>query len=77
RLTLDIMLGAPWPMLLVWGPRRITAYNQAYADLAGPHHPAAPVRTPRALVPALPCVAGRNIPAPIRPPAKGRRPSVG
>ena len=42
RLAIDVMLGAPWPLLLVWGPRRITAYNQAYADLAGPHHPAAP-----------------------------------
>lgn len=42
RLAVDILLGAPWPMLLVWGPRGIPVYNQAYADLAGPHHPRAP-----------------------------------
>lgn len=42
RVAIDIMLGSPWPMLLVWGPQHITAFNQAYAQLAGPHHPGAP-----------------------------------
>jgi CheY-like chemotaxis protein len=42
RLSMDIMLGAPWPMLLVWGPKQIVAFNQAYAALAGPQHPPAP-----------------------------------
>jgi CheY-like chemotaxis protein len=42
RLAIDIVLGAPCPMLLVWGERRIMAFNPAYADLCGPPHPAAP-----------------------------------
>ncbi|QYF93414.1 response regulator [Massilia sp. PAMC28688] len=42
RLSMDILLGSPFPMLLVWGERRIVAYNSAYAELAGPHHPPAP-----------------------------------
>ncbi|WP_426105757.1 response regulator [Massilia sp. TSP1-1-2] len=42
RLSMEIMLGAPSPMLLLWGPRRIAAFNAAYAELAGPQHPPAP-----------------------------------
>lgn len=42
RLTMDILLGSPYPMLLVWGERRVVAYNAAYAELAGPHHAPAP-----------------------------------
>lgn len=38
----DIVRGSPWPMLLAWGPRDILVYNDAYAALAGPHHPPAP-----------------------------------
>ncbi|WP_431479283.1 response regulator [Massilia eburnea] len=32
RLTLDIMLNSPLPMLLMWGRRQIMLYNQAYAS---------------------------------------------
>lgn len=42
RLCMDILLDSPWPMLLVWGDQKIVAYNEAYADLAGPRHPPAP-----------------------------------
>lgn len=41
-LAVDIVLDSPWPMLLLWGTRRVTVFNTAYADLAGPHHPRAP-----------------------------------
>lgn len=52
RLAVDIMLDSPWPMLLVWGERRITAFNEAYARLAGPRHPQAPGGNVPALWPA-------------------------
>ncbi|HEX8613624.1 MAG TPA: response regulator [Telluria sp.] len=42
RLCVDILLNTPLPMLLVWGPRRIVVFNDAYAELAGPRHPRAP-----------------------------------
>lgn len=42
RLAIDILLGTPCPMLLVWGERRIMVFNVAYAELCGPQHPAAP-----------------------------------
>jgi len=42
RLSMDILLDSPWPMLLVWGERKVVAYNHAYAALAGPEHPPAP-----------------------------------
>ena len=32
RLTLDIMLNTPLPMLLMWGRRQVMLYNQAYAS---------------------------------------------
>ena len=57
RVAVEIVLGSPWPMLLVWGPHRITAYNQAYADLAGPHHPAAPGGKIASMTPAPMAVA--------------------
>ncbi len=57
RLSIEIMLGSPWPMLLVWGPRRIAAYNGAYADLAGPHLPPAPGGHVPSLTPAPLAVA--------------------
>ena len=52
RLAVDILLGAPCPMLLVWGPRRITVFNPAYAELAGAHHPAPPGGMVPAVLPA-------------------------
>ncbi len=42
RLTLDIVLNSPFPMLLCWGPQRIVVFNDAYAAFAGPSHPSAP-----------------------------------
>ena len=39
---MEIMLGAPSPMLLLWGARRIAAFNPAYAELAGLQHPGVP-----------------------------------
>lgn len=49
---MDILLGNPFPMLMVWGERRIVAFNDAYADLAGAHHPRAPGGRVPALTPA-------------------------
>ncbi|MGV7207315.1 response regulator [Oxalobacteraceae bacterium A2-2] len=36
RLTVDIMLNTPLPMLLMWGSQHIMVYNPAYAELALP-----------------------------------------
>lgn len=52
RLSMDILLDAPWPMMLVWGERKIVAYNDAYAALAGPQHAPAPGGTVPAVNPA-------------------------
>lgn len=50
RLSLDILLDSPCPMLLAWGPRKIVVYNEAYAALAGLDHPPAPgARVPAAM----------------------------
>lgn len=60
RLSMDIMLDSPLPMLLIWGERRILAYNQAYAELAGPHHPPAPGGRVPAINPAPVSVAAEG-----------------
>jgi CheY-like chemotaxis protein len=52
RLSLDIVLGAPWPLLLLWGPRRIALYNDAYAQLAGSGQLSAPGARLDAVTPA-------------------------
>ncbi len=52
RLSVEIVLGAPWPLLLLWGPRRIAIFNTAYAELVGPHHPPAPGGNVPAMAPA-------------------------
>lgn len=49
RVAADIVLDSPWPMLLLWGERQVAIFNNAYADLAGPHH----ARAPGGAVPAL------------------------
>lgn len=49
RAAVDIVLAAPSPMLLVWGPRRVTIFNSAYAELAGIFHG----QPPGGKVPAL------------------------
>jgi CheY-like chemotaxis protein len=59
RLTLDIVFNSPLPMLLCWGPGRIVLFNEAYAALAGPSHPAAPGGSVPAMLPA-PLAAARG-----------------
>lgn len=58
RLTLDIAFNSPLPMLLCWGPERVTVFNQAYAALAGPAHPPAPGGSVPSMMPA-PLTAAR------------------
>jgi CheY-like chemotaxis protein len=58
RLTLDIVFNSPLPMLLCWGRERIVLFNEAYAALAGPHHPPAPGGNVPAMLPA-PLAAAR------------------
>ena len=41
RTVVGIMLGSRQPMLVVWGPQRITLYNDGYATMCGDRHPAA------------------------------------
>lgn len=38
RLTVDLMLNNPSPLLLVWGRELTVLFNEAYAQLAGPAH---------------------------------------
>lgn len=52
RLTLDIVFNSPCPMLLCWGRERVVLFNEAYAALAGPSHPAAPGGSVPAMLPA-------------------------
>lgn len=49
RLTVDIVLNCPLPMLLAWGSEPVVIFNDAYATLGGPRH----ARAPGAAVPAL------------------------
>ena len=41
RTIAHVVLDAPLPMFLIWGPARILLYNSAFATLAGAHHPQA------------------------------------
>jgi len=41
RTTVDIVLNSPIAMVLMWGPRHVMVYNDAYAEIAGARHPAA------------------------------------
>ncbi len=52
RLTVDIMLAAPCPMLLAWGPRRVVVFNAAYAALCGQQHGVAPGASVPSMLPA-------------------------
>ena len=48
RTIAHVVLDAPLPMFLIWGPERILLYNSSFAILAGVHHPqafGAPVAT--------------------------------
>lgn len=53
RLTLDIMLNTPLPMLLMWGRQQVMLYNQAYATSAG----SASASPPGGSVPVVPPAA--------------------
>lgn len=44
RQTIGVMLAAVFPMFLVWGPRRILIYNDAYRAILGAKHPGALAR---------------------------------
>ncbi|MFL6707168.1 MAG: response regulator [Massilia sp.] len=59
RLATDIMYNTPLPMLLCWGPQRAVLFNEAYALLAGPGHPAAPGGSVPMMLPA-PLAAARE-----------------
>ncbi|HEX8832476.1 MAG TPA: PAS domain S-box protein, partial [Longimicrobium sp.] len=39
RAAVDIMLGSPEPASVIWGPRRIQLYNDAYLEIAQDRHP--------------------------------------
>lgn len=41
RTVVGITLGSRQPMLIVWGPDRITLYNDGYAAMCGQRHPQA------------------------------------
>ena len=59
RLAADIVFNTPLPMLLCWGPQRAVLFNEAYALLAGPGHPAAPGGSVPMMLPA-PLAAARE-----------------
>lgn len=59
RLAADIMFNTPLPMLLCWGPQRAVLFNDAYADLSGGGHTAAPGGTVPTMLPA-PLAADRE-----------------
>lgn len=39
RSTVQLMLGSPVPMVMLWGPLGYMIYNDAYAEFAGGRHP--------------------------------------
>ena len=41
RTAVDMVLGAGFPQMVLWGPELVQIYNDQYARLAGPKHPAA------------------------------------
>jgi PAS domain S-box-containing protein len=41
RTAVDIVLGSPMAMILIWGTEHVIIYNSAYSMLAGDCHPAA------------------------------------
>ena len=40
RAALNLILQSPVPMLISWGRDQVTVYNDAFIQIAGPHHPA-------------------------------------
>lgn len=61
RLTLDIMLNTPLPMLLMWGRQQIQLFNQAYASSIG----SASANAPGGSIPVVPPAAWSWNPAAI------------
>lgn len=53
RVALDLMLDAPYPMLVCWTGQYLMLYNDAYADLLGAAHPAALGRPLSQVMPTL------------------------
>ena len=41
RANAQTMLASPVPMAIIWGPEGILIYNDGYAAICGPRHPAA------------------------------------
>ena len=41
RATLNVVLASAFPAFIVWGPERVTLYNDAYAGILHDKHPAA------------------------------------
>ena len=41
RTTVDLILGSPLAMIVLWGPDLVQIYNDAYAVIAGARHPRA------------------------------------
>ncbi|WP_151631885.1 GGDEF and EAL domain-containing protein [Noviherbaspirillum aerium] len=39
RIAVDILLALPMPAILLWSEEGVMLYNDAYAELAGDHHP--------------------------------------
>ena len=40
KTLVGVMLNAPQPMFVVWGPGQCMLYNDTYAEILGGHHPA-------------------------------------
>ena len=40
RSAVEIMLGSPAPVAVMWGPEHVHLYNDAYVAIAGERHPA-------------------------------------
>ncbi|MEO8384191.1 MAG: PAS domain S-box protein [Betaproteobacteria bacterium] len=40
KFATDIILGSPAPYAILWGPRGVLIYNDAYSEIAGAKHPA-------------------------------------
>ncbi len=40
KTLISVILNAPQPMFVVWGPQQLLFYNDTYAEILGEHHPA-------------------------------------
>lgn len=47
KSAVDLVLGSPLPMVVLWGPDLIQIYNDGYARVCGPKHPQALARPTR------------------------------